>query len=317
MLGNAGRKIPFAFTAFPNSLLDLVMPLLRDTEWRVLCVVVRRTVNFRQNTKAGAPTWITRTQLLAATGRDSEAVSRAVDALVQRRLLAVRDEAGQPLDSPAQRRAARGKQLLALHPQLLRSIGLSSQGTRDGQESPAPDARKIEHSSREEENAKSNTLKERAMKKQLSPALRTDLQAAAGEVFGIGNAVPDHAPPQGEQLSFADWSQDAHLGEFFALYQARYNSRFGRQAPQTSLTASQADQLRQRWTEEGAGKIEELLDFFFTLDWLWVKSQHYSPGAFASSFNLVRLTYNKKFRSPSPRSTRPATRPSPEPRSYP
>lgn len=110
----------------------------------------------------------------------------------------------------------------------------------------------------------------------------------------MGDAVPDHAPPQGEQLSFTDWNQDAHLGEFFALYQARYFRRFQRQAPQTSLTASQADQLRQRWIEEGTGKIEELLDYFFTLGWLWLVNQGYSPGAFASSFNLLRLTYGKK-----------------------
>ena len=294
MPGDGGRKISFAFTAFPNSLLDAVMPLLRDTEWRVLCVVVRRTVNFRQNTKAGAPTWITRAQLLAATGRDSEAVSRAVDALVQRRLLSVRSEAGRPLDSPAQRRAARGKQLLALHPLILRSIGLDGQDVHDGQQMPAPDARKIEHGSREEDAAKPNTLKEKAMKKHENSKTRTHLQAAAGQVFGMGDTGRSDTPPLGEQLSFADWNQDEILSEFFALFQRRYLHRFGRPAPQPPLSTSQADQLRQRWNEEGAGKIEEFLDYFFTLDWLWLVNQAYSPGAFASSFNLLRLTYGKK-----------------------
>jgi len=156
MPDDAGRRITYPFTAFPNSLLDTVMPLLRDTEWRVLCVVVRRTVHFRQATQAGSPTWITRAQLLAATGRDSEAVSRAVDALVQRRLLAVRDEAGRPLDSPAERRAARGKQLFALHPLLLRSINLNGQNTSAGHGEAATGAPKIEHGSRPERRTPQN-----------------------------------------------------------------------------------------------------------------------------------------------------------------
>lgn len=122
---------------------------------------------------------------------------------------------------------------------------------------------------------------------------RTDLQTAADEVFGHGDAVPSGSSLQGEPLSFAHWIQDEILSDFFALFQSRYLHRFERPAPQLPLSASQADQLRQRWSEEGAGKIEELLDCFFTLDWLWLVNQDYSPGAFASSFNLLRLTYGK------------------------
>ena len=60
--------------------------------------------------------------------------------------------------------------------------------------------------------------------------------------------------------------------------------------------------MRQRWSGEGAGRIEELLDYFFTLDWLWLVKQGYSPGAFASSFNLLRLTCGKKGFRQTPRS---------------
>ncbi len=301
MPGDAGRKITFAFTAFPNSLLDTVMPLLRDTEWRVLCVVVRRTVHFRQGSQAGRATWITRSQMLDATGRDSEAVSRAVDALVQRHLLSVCDEAGRPLDTPPSRRAARGQQLFALHPQLLRSLGLGGQSVPDGNKF-SSNGRKIEHGSREGEAVKPNTLKEKAMKKQ-ADSKSGSLWREAREVFDGGGAASGDTVSRGEQPSFTDWKQDALLSDFFALFQKCYGLRFGLPAPQAPLTASQADQLRQRWSEEGAEKIEELLDCFFTLDWLWLVKQNYSPGAFASSFNLLRLTYSKKgFRRPtSPR----------------
>ena len=42
------------FTAFPNVLLDQVMPSLRDTEWRLLCVIVRQTVGWNRDGKPKA-----------------------------------------------------------------------------------------------------------------------------------------------------------------------------------------------------------------------------------------------------------------------
>ena len=30
------------YTPFPNKLIDEVMPTLRDTEWRVLCVILSK-----------------------------------------------------------------------------------------------------------------------------------------------------------------------------------------------------------------------------------------------------------------------------------
>ncbi len=298
MPSDAGRKIPFAFTAFPNSLLDAVMPLLRDTEWRVLCVVVRRTIHFRPGNQAGDPAWITRSQFLMATGRDSEAVSRAVDALVRRRLICVRDEAGRPLELPQDRRAARGKQLMALHPLLLRSMNLGSHLEEEAKpaSAPAPSTRKIEHGSRKVGTAKPNTIEEKATKNLSASESRSSLWAAANKVFDASDATPGRSVPQGEQISFADWKEDAQLSEFFALFQARYRHHFGRPAPENALSESQAAQLRRGWSEEGAKKIEALLDYFFTLGWHWLESQRHSPGAFASSFNLLRLTYARKAR---------------------
>ena len=37
---------PARSTPFPSHLLDDAMPLLSDTEWRVLCVVVRQTLGW-------------------------------------------------------------------------------------------------------------------------------------------------------------------------------------------------------------------------------------------------------------------------------
>jgi len=83
-------------TPFPNFLLDHVMPTLKDTEWRLLCVIVRQTLGWQQ--QGGGPhkewEWLTHRQLKARTGRASEALCKALDALVRKGLVEVWDEHG-------------------------------------------------------------------------------------------------------------------------------------------------------------------------------------------------------------------------------
>jgi len=94
-------------TPVPNDLLDRVMPTLRDTELRVLLIVVRQTAGWQTGTDPAQRKerdWLTQSQLMRRTGRASGAVSRAVDALVQAGLIHVTDRAGAPLKTPAERR---------------------------------------------------------------------------------------------------------------------------------------------------------------------------------------------------------------------
>ena len=87
--------------------LDRVMPALRDTELRVLLVVVRQTLGWQLSpgsTQRKDRDWLTQSQLMRRTGRASEAVSRAVDALVRAGLIGVVDRAGMPVRTPAERR---------------------------------------------------------------------------------------------------------------------------------------------------------------------------------------------------------------------
>ena len=94
-------------TPVPNDLLDRVMPALRDTELRVLLVVVRQTLGWQA--RPGSPRrkdrdWLTQSQLMRRTGRASGAVSRAVDALVRSGLINVMDRAGTPMRTAGERR---------------------------------------------------------------------------------------------------------------------------------------------------------------------------------------------------------------------
>lgn len=74
------------------------MPRLTDTSWRVLCVVVRQTLGWKA---AGGhrkvQDWLSHSQLKKRTGRHSEAVSRAIQDLLNRGLIDVRDERGRRL----------------------------------------------------------------------------------------------------------------------------------------------------------------------------------------------------------------------------
>jgi len=91
-------------TPFPNVLLDVFMPKLKDTEWRVLCVVVRQTLGWKA--AAGhrkAQDWRSHSQLKLRTGRANSAVSEAVQGLLERGLIAVRDRQGNTLHQPSVR----------------------------------------------------------------------------------------------------------------------------------------------------------------------------------------------------------------------
>ena len=105
-------------------LLDSVMPELKDTEWRLLCVIVRQTIGW--STGGGQRKnrdWLTQRQLMARTGRNSAALSAALDVLVRRRLVNAWDEAGELLLTPQERRRCRGRVYFGLCREALSGVG--------------------------------------------------------------------------------------------------------------------------------------------------------------------------------------------------
>lgn len=97
-------------TSVPNILIDRIMPVLKDTEWRVLCVIIRQTLGWR-GASGGRKTrdWLTQNQLKRRTGRNSEAISRAITTLVRLNLVDVCDESGGELATAHERRRHRGR----------------------------------------------------------------------------------------------------------------------------------------------------------------------------------------------------------------
>jgi hypothetical protein len=93
-------------TPFPNALLDKAMPRLKDTEWRLLCVIVRQTLGWQDQVTQTRKEhdWLNRAQLKARTGRNNEALSLAIHALVTNGYITVRNSRGRLLATPSERR---------------------------------------------------------------------------------------------------------------------------------------------------------------------------------------------------------------------
>ncbi len=107
----------------PLRLVDEVMPRLRDTELRIMLVVLRQTWGWKADCSKGSKSegyraesskrkrrdWLSHSQLCRRTGRSSDAVSGAVASLVEAGLLVVEDAGGTALATPEQRRRCLGR----------------------------------------------------------------------------------------------------------------------------------------------------------------------------------------------------------------
>jgi len=111
---------PAPYTLLPNHLVDHVMPTLRDTEWRIILVVLRQTVGWRGDSPTGRRLrdWLSQSQLKRRTGRESEAISLAIRSLIERGFLIAENSHGQSLATPWQRRTLHDRIYYRLSPAL-------------------------------------------------------------------------------------------------------------------------------------------------------------------------------------------------------
>ncbi len=113
-------SVPFPAQSvpFPAELLDRAMPALTDTEWRLLCVVVRQTLGWRDKQTGGRKQkdWLTQSQLTARTGRTTKPVAQAISSLTAKQLIQVVSDGGEALLTPDQRRRHAGRHWFQLHP---------------------------------------------------------------------------------------------------------------------------------------------------------------------------------------------------------
>jgi len=107
----------FRSTPFPNVLLDELMPKLRDSEWRLVCIVVRQTLGWVDplTGRRKRSDWLSHRQLIIRSGRQSAALSRALDVLSRSEVIDITDDFGRRLETAAKRRRHRGKMRIGLN----------------------------------------------------------------------------------------------------------------------------------------------------------------------------------------------------------
>lgn len=77
-----GSGVPW--TKVPNALFDRLLPVLKDTELRILLALIRSTSGWNRE---GKPATLTYRTLERQTGRHSEAVGRAIASLREKGLI--------------------------------------------------------------------------------------------------------------------------------------------------------------------------------------------------------------------------------------
>ncbi len=98
--------IQSSYTPIPNVLLDEVMPTLSGSEWQLLCVILRQTQGWHDPVTGRRKTsdWLSHKQLKARTGRGSDAICHAIESLVRKGHIKVKDEKGTLLSTAHERR---------------------------------------------------------------------------------------------------------------------------------------------------------------------------------------------------------------------
>lgn len=94
-------------TQTPNIIFNGLMKEMTDTELRLVFVVTRATLGWVLDKETGMrkeQDWISHSQLKQKTGRESGAISKAIDVCVKRQWIEARDKDGNILDTKAKRR---------------------------------------------------------------------------------------------------------------------------------------------------------------------------------------------------------------------
>ena len=242
---NADAK-PAGWTAFPNDLLDSWMPQLRDTEWRILCIIVRQTIGRTERTSGARKSvdWLTHSQLKTRSGRASSAVSAAVDRLIRIGLIKVTNDAGKELISSRQRRRSRGRLYFRL---------ASYADNKPSHKVPAfePSISENDAYISQTENRKPKTTKE---------------------------PININIPIGSEQRINGNANSD--IDRFLAMYLALYRARSPRMETPPIAWAKERRRATALTNTYSTERLDELLRQFFKSQALWIRKGGYSLGTF-------------------------------------
>lgn len=252
-------------TPFPNRLLDDLMPQLRDTEWRLVCVIVRQTLGWSDGTgRRKEEDWLTHTQLRRRTNRAAAAVSQSVERLANLQVIQVRNGAGRIVSTAGERRRTRSKLYFRLHPRLLQDTGETPSAHPNVSDS---------------EIQKPKTTKETGTKVKESSLLSSKTEDVGGaaplRIASVKNPpIPGHMAAEIE----------AFVPEFNRLY----SSQFGQEPPASSDVDLAL--LSQRLGLYGSRQLIQRLPKFFSSNLSYAVRHRHSLESFLNSTSVLEFT---------------------------
>ena len=93
-------------TQTPNDLFDEEMKKMKDTELRIVLIVIRATLGWELNHDTGmrkTEDWIAHSQLIEKSGRKRSAMSYAIESCIKQNWIEARSKAGDILNTPKSR----------------------------------------------------------------------------------------------------------------------------------------------------------------------------------------------------------------------
>ena len=252
-------------TPFPNVLLDEVMPRLKDTPWRVLCVVVRQTLGWQSEASGSRKErdWLTRSQLMARTGRNSEALSAAIDTLVRQGYIEVQDSKGQLLSTPQDRRKSRGRIY----------YGLTEFWRQKIKQTTSP------------ENRKTEQLYPSACSV-FSQSSRNSEHVGAGKANGTKETLTKETQTKSQEL----------IQDFITVFEkvaleSAVATKLIHGKVSVQLDVPDTHKLEMLLQKNSVSDWTPFLQHFFASDLEYVRSRQYSLSAFVNSHHILSLRY--------------------------
>jgi hypothetical protein len=276
-------------TPFPNLLLDEVMPRLNDTQWRLLCVIVRQTLGWQSGSSGERKErdWMTRSQLMARTGRNSEALSAAIDALVYQGMIEVQDSEGRALSSTVKRRGHRGRSYYALAEPWRQRIGLTRplqpQMSNALLSSASSDFRDWPEKTEYVEAGKSNGTKET-----LTKVISTKRSYSKEELSRNSDELNFNQESGSKKCDDVQLGQDPEIVSFIALFKATA-SRAELPAPPVDLTSEELCRLKAWLTDSEEKTVSLLLEKYFGSRLSYIVRRQHSLSAFLDSRHILPL----------------------------
>ncbi len=278
-------------TPVPNILFDTFLPLLSDTELRVLLVVNRATLGWKEGTGRKESDWLSHRQLQARTGRAGASVSGAIERLVRRGLLVVQDGSGGLRDSARSRRAARGRLYYRLSDALLAPDQAHASEERGNLRSATATHSTTRTARIEEEGERGHA----EISTSLVPLqkLKTTKETGTKEKEEKVSSLPSEVVPDvllltpGEPEARKMDAHEAQVERFIGVFEQAYRLT----CPQEEMPpVEEADRelLQRSLMQPGIAVLERWLPAFFACSFGYVRRRRWSLGCYLNCLFILQ-----------------------------